>query len=363
MLSRLEKLYIDLEKNHLDSLLVTSNPNISYLTDFPSRDSYLLISFKKNIFITDFRYLEEAKDKLKKFDIEKIDSGFFKSIAKLAKRLKLRRLGFETKNLSFAEYQKIREELPKKIEFIPTYDLVESLRLIKDKKEIDKIKKAIQITIKAFRFIRGIIKPGIKEIELATEIERFIRKEGVFQTSFPIIVASGPRSCLPHALTSKRIIRDNEPILIDLGVDFEGYKSNLTRVFFLGKMTKKFLKIYSIILEAQRRALEIIKEGILINRIDRIARNFISDKGFGKQFFGHNLGHGVGLEVHEEPTISSKNSNKTKEGEVFTIEPAVYIPKEFGIRIEDMVLVKRGGVEILSADLHKSIEEWFNYSA
>jgi len=363
MLSRIEKLYIDLEKNHLDSLIVSSQPNIQYLTDFPSRDSYLLISFKKNIFITDFRYLEEAKDKLKKFDIERIDKNFFKSIAKLVKRLELKRLGFEAKNLQFAEYQKLKEELPEKIEFIATYDLVESLRLIKDKEEIDKIKKAVQITTKAFRFIKEIIKPGMREIELATKIESFTRGEGALGTSFPIIVASGPRSSLPHALTSERLIRDNEPVLIDLGVDFGGYKSDLTRVFFLGKMTRKFLKVYNIVLEAQKRALGIIKEGISINRIDRIARNFVSSKGFGKDFFGHNLGHGVGLEVHEEPAISDKNNNKIKEGMVFTLEPAVYIPKEFGIRLEDMVLVKRGEVEVLSGDLHKSIEEWFDYSA
>jgi Xaa-Pro aminopeptidase len=358
--SRLLKLYIDLEKNHLDSLLVTSQPNISYLTGFSSRDSYLLISFKKSIFITDFRYLEETKQNLKNFDIELIDSSLFKCINRLVKKLKLRRLGFEAKNLNFAEYQNLKKVLPPKTEFIPTYNLVESLRLIKDKKEIDKIKKAIQISIKTFGFIKSIIKPGIREIDLSAEIERFIRRESVSQSPFPIIVASGPRSCLPHALTSKRIIKDNEPVLVDLGVDFEGYKSNLTRCFFLGKMTNKFIKVYNIVLEAQKRALGIIREGIVINKIDKIARNFISENGFGRLFFGHNLGHGIGLEVHEEPAISSKNNNKTKEGMVFTIEPAVYIPKEFGVRIEDIVLVRKGGLEVLSGALHKSIEEWTN---
>ena len=362
MLSRLEKLYIDLEKNRLDSLLVSSQPNISYLTDFFSRDSYLLISFKKNIFITDFRYLEEAKGNLKNFDIEIIDSNIFRTIAKLVKKLKLRQLGFEAKSLNFAEHEKIRELLPKRIGFIPTYDLIESLRLIKDKGEIDKIKKAIQITMKTFRFIKSIIKPGMREIDLSAEIESFIRRAEGSQPAFPIIVASGPRSCFPHALTSKRIIKDNEPVLIDLGCDFCGYKSNLTRVFFLGKITEKFKKIYNLVLKAQRRALGIIREEIPINRIDKIARDYLEKKGFGKHFFGHNLGHGIGLEVHEEPAISDKNKTKTKEGMVFTVEPAVYIPKEFGIRLEDVVLVKRKGVEVLSGHLHKSIEEWFNYS-
>ncbi len=356
----IEKLYIDLEKNHLDSLIISSQPNIFYLTDFPSHDSYLLVTFKKNVFITDFRYLEEAKERLKNLDIEKINSSFSKSIAKLASKLKLKCLGFEAKSLGFAEYQKIKENLPKKTEFIPTYDLVERLRLIKDKEEIDKLKRAVQITIGAFRFIKDIIKPGMKELDLAAEIERFIRREGALQNSFPIIIASGPRSSLPHALTSERIIRDNEPVLIDLGVDFSGYKSNLTRSLFLGKMTKKFLKVYNIVLEAQRKAITLIKEGIPISKIDRAARNLISVKRWGR-FFGHNLGHGIGLEIHEEPTISERNNNRTKAGMVFTIEPAIYIPGEFGVRIEDMVLVKRGGLEVLSGNLHKSIEEWSDF--
>lgn len=356
----IEKLYIDLEKNHLDSLIISSQPNIFYLTGFPSNDSYLLVTFKKNIFITDFRYLEEAKEKLENLDIKKINSSFFKSIAKLASKLKLKYLGFEAKSLGFAEYQKIKENLPQKTEFIPTYDLVERLRLIKDREEIDKIKRAVQIAIRAFRFVKGVIKPGMKELDLAVEIECFIRRQGALGVSFPIIIASGPHSSFPHALTTERIIRDNEPVLIDLGVDFSGYKSNLTRSLFLGKMTKKFLKVYNVVLEAQRRAIVLIREGIPINRIDRAARNFISKKGWGR-FFGHNLGHGVGLEIHEEPTISKRNNNRTKADMVFTIEPAIYIPGEFGVRIEDMVLVKRGGFEVLSGNLHKSIEEWSDF--
>lgn len=352
---RIKNIYAKLEQKNLDGLIISSPPNISYLTEFPSRDSYLLVSKKGNIYITDSRYTEEAKKNLKKIArVKKVNGSVFKIITDALKNLRLKRVGFEERYLPFGEYEKIREELNKAIDLIPTHSLVEELRQIKSQSELEKIEKAIQITILSLKFAEKIISSGRKELEVAAELERFIRYNGASSTAFDIIVASGHNSSFPHHITSQRKIKNNEPVLVDIGVDYLGYKSDLTRVFFLGKITSIFKRTYDIVLKAQGRAIKAIRPGIPIKRIDDAARLYITRKGYGR-FFGHSLGHGIGLEVHEEPHISSKNNNRLVEGMVFTVEPAIYLPGRFGIRIEDVVLVRREGVEVLSDDLDKSI--------
>jgi len=351
--SPIKKIHTKLDQENLDGLILSSSPNISYLTGYSSRDAYLVVSKKKNVYLTDARYIEELKCNLhKNFLIKKINGSVFKIIADICKILGLKRLGFEERYLPFAEYKKIREELNKAVDLIPTHSLVEELRQLKCKEELDKIKKATQITIKALEFIQRFISPGKKEIEVAAELERFIRYHGARTCAFDIIVASGPNSSFPHHLTSQRKMKKNEPVLIDLGVDYFGYKSDLTRVFFLGKITPIFRRIYDIVLRAQEQAIEKIKPSVFINKIDAAARQYITQKGFGG-FFYHNLGHGLGLEVHELPHISGKENNTLKAGMVFTVEPAIYLPDKFGVRIEDMVLVTHKGCEIISDHLHK----------
>src|SRR3989338_8488230 len=214
-------------------------------------------------------------------------------------------------------------------DLIPAYGPVEELRQIKTAEELEKIKKAIQITIKAFKFIKDFISPGKKEIEVAGELERFIRYSGARSSAFDIIVASGPNSSFPHHLTSQRKLKNNEHVLVDLGVEYLGYKSDLTRVFFLGKISSTVSKIYDTVRKAQDKAIKNIKPAVQINKIDTAARQYITQKGYGG-FFGHNLGHGIGLEVHEEPRISGREDNRLKAGMVFTIEPAIYLPNKFG---------------------------------
>ena len=350
---RIKNVYAKLEQEKLDGLIVSSPSNISYLTRFTSRDAYLVISKKETVYITDSRYTEEAKKCLNKsFVIKKINGSVFRIVADVCRNLKLKRIGFEERHLIFGEHKKIKEELDKKIDLIPTHSIIEEFRQVKSPAELEKIKKAIRITIEAIDFIKDFISPGKKEIEVAAELERFIRYHGAHACAFDIIVASGPNSSFPHHLTSQRKIKDNEPVLIDIGVDYLGYKSDLTRVFFLGKITPTVRKIYDIVLKAQNKAIRRIKSAVNINKIDAAARQYITQRGYGG-FFGHNLGHGIGLEVHEEPHISAKENNKLKAGMVFTVEPAIYLPDKFGIRIEDMVLVTRKGAEILSGGLNK----------
>ncbi|MFH0791476.1 MAG: Xaa-Pro peptidase family protein [Candidatus Omnitrophota bacterium] len=343
-----------LKEQGLDGLVISSPYNISYLSGIISRDSLLIISEKANLYLTDSRYTEEAKNKLPVglFKIEQINGSLSDLIAKLCKKFNFKRLGFEAKYLSFGEYQKLKEKLDKIAELIPVSAVIEDLRQIKTPREIDKIKEACRITIEALKFIRDFILPGKKEIEVAAELERFIRYNGAHASSFDIIVASGPNSSFPHHLTSERVIQNNEPVLIDIGVDYSGYKSDLTRVFFLGKISPLVNKIYGIILEAQARAIQKIKPAVKIGKIDGIARQYITKQGYGG-FFGHNLGHGIGLEVHEAPNISSIETSQLRSGMVFTVEPGIYLAGKFGIRIEDMCLVTQKGVEVISGSLNK----------
>ncbi|MCM8779915.1 MAG: Xaa-Pro peptidase family protein [Candidatus Omnitrophica bacterium] len=341
-----------LKKEGLNAILISSLPNIRYLTNYEAREAYLLVSLKKSVFITDFRYLLEAKKNLKGIQVQQINGSLFKTIADIAKFLGVKSLGFEARNLAYAEQQKIKEELGKKIELIPTHNLIEEIRAVKAPEEIEKIKIATKIAIKAMHLAKEVVRPGLREIDLAFEIERFIRIDCGAKLSFDIIVASGPNSSYPHHISSKRKLLKNDIVLIDLGADLEGYKSDLTRVFFLGRIPFYARRIYDIVLAAQNAAIKEIKAGILIKDIDKKARQFITQKGYGR-YFGHALGHGIGLEVHEEPHIWGKSSEKLETGMVFTIEPAIYLPNKFGIRIEDMVLVTEKGSEVLSGNLNK----------
>jgi Xaa-Pro aminopeptidase len=350
---RIKNILAKLERERLDALFVSSPANISYLTKFTSRDSYLLISKRQNLYFTDSRYIEEAKSKLKgTFSIKQINGSIFELLADACRRLGLRQIGFEERNLVYAKYKKIKEVLGKETKLIPTHNLIEELRQIKEQAELAKIKIAIQITAKALKYIENLISAGKKEIEMVAELERFIRYQGANSSAFDIIVACGPNSGFPHHTPGQRKIRNNEPVLVDLGVDYQGYKCDLTRVFFLDKINVLTKKVYSIVLEAQKRAINKIKPGIKVSEIDKVGHNFIAQEGYGK-FFGHNLGHGIGLEVHEEPRICGKSATVLKPGMIFTVEPAIYLPAKFGIRIEDMVLVTKKGCEVLSGAIHK----------
>lgn len=342
-----------LGKNELDGLIVSLPANITYLTRYISRDSYLLISKHKNIYFTDSRYTQEAKEALKgDFSILNINDSVFRTIANACKEMDLKQIAFEERYLPFAEYNAIKTALKGKAKLIPTHNLIEQLRQIKDQDELEKIKLAVRISAQAFKFMEDILQPGKTELEVTGELERFIRQKGALKSAFDIIIASGPNSSFPHHISSDRIIRNNEPVLVDMGINYLGYNSDLTRVFFLGKINSLGSKIYNIALQAQKKAIEAVKSGVFSDQIDKISRKYIAKHKFGA-YFAHSLGHGVGLEVHEEPHISSRHHQELKEGMVFTIEPGIYVPRKFGVRIEDMVLVTQNGCEVLSGVINK----------
>ncbi len=350
---RLRGIYSVLRQRRLDGLLVSLPANISYLVESESRDSYLLVCEKENIYFTDSRYSEEAKFFLKGNARLKECNGFiFKHIAELILELGLNNVGIEERYLPLSEFTKIKEYSKGNFALIPTHSIVEDKRIVKDALEIAKLRKAVQITASSLEYIRQFLVPGVREIEVVAELERFIRYQGARAPSFDIIVASGHNSSQPHHLSGERKLRNNEPVLIDFGVDYQGYKSDLTRVLFLGKIYTLARKVYDIVLKAQENAIKRIAPGAEMAEIDRVAREYIAKKGYAK-YFTHNLGHGFGLEVHEAPCISGNEANAVKPGMTFTIEPGIYLPGKFGIRIEDMVLVTNKGCEVLSGSINK----------
>jgi Xaa-Pro aminopeptidase len=352
MNAKIKRICVLLKKEGLDGLLLSSAANISYLTGYCSRDSYLIVSNRKCFYLTDSRYTAEAGKALKGIRVEEYDQGLFNKVSQICSQMRFKCLGFEERHLNFAEYRQLRKKIADSLGLAPTYGLVEGLRQIKSAQEIQSIKAATKIAIKAFRFIQKRLKPGRKEIEVAADLEQFIRYNGGSKASFDIIVASGPNSAFAHHITSERKLKANEPVLIDLGVDYSGYKSDLTRVFFLGKIDTLTAKIYGIVREAQELALKAVKPGKTCKEIDALARSHIGKSGYGN-YFGHGLGHGVGLEVHEEPHIGKNQDKRLQPGMVFTVEPAIYLPGKFGVRLEDMVLVTKKGSEVLSVTLNK----------
>jgi Xaa-Pro aminopeptidase len=348
----LSLIYGKIRTNNLDALIITSPHNIFFLTGYPGRDSILLLSGKERTYLTDARYTSEAREHLRGYVVREVKNGLAPAIRDLTRLFKLKKIGFETRHMSYAMYEYLKKAFKNTAALTGVTGWVEELRRIKTAEELKEIKKAARIAMSALTYIRPLIKPGRKELEIAGELERFIRYNGAYAASFDIIVASGKNSSFPHHMTSRRPIRKNEPVLIDLGVEYNGFKSDLTRVFFSGKINSLCKTIYGIVREAQEQAIQRIRPGIPAGEIDTAARRCIADRGYGDNFL-HSLGHGIGLEVHEAPSISEKSRDVLQPGMVFTVEPAVYLPGSFGIRLEDMVAVTRTGAEILSKDLPK----------
>jgi Xaa-Pro aminopeptidase len=347
-LPRLEKLRRALAKEGLDAVLITQPENRRYLSGFTGSAGVLLLSQDEALLATDFRYYEQAEREAPYFQLVRMKTGekFAELLPDLVARIGAKRVGFESKHLTFDEHERWKE-VAEDFELVPTKDLVEEIRAIKEEGEIEIIKKAVSLSDEAFAHILGFIQPGMTERDVAWEIEVFMRTHGAGKVPFEIIVASGPNSSMPHATTTERVICAGEPIIIDMGAMVEGYNSNLTRTILLGQPDEKFNEIYELVLKAQLAAEEGIRPGMTGEEADEIARGVIEDAGYGERF-GHGLGHGVGLAVHEKPTATKKSKEKLKPGMVFTVEPGIYIPGWGGVRIEDMVLLTEEGVEVLT---------------
>lgn len=297
---------------------------------------------------TDFIHFEQAKQEASDFDVITVKNSSQGFAQLLSGSGKLGKVGFEANVLSVAEFRRLSEEADKaRVELVPTEEIMESLRGVKDEDEISCILRAAFIADTAIDYIASEIHSGMTEKEAAWEIEKYIRDNGSEPIPFDIIVASGPNAALPHARPTDRPISDGEPIILDIGARWKGYCSDLSRTLCLGPRTERFQSIYDLILKAQLSALDGIGAGMTGAQADGIARGII-DEGGHKDAFGHGLGHGVGLAVHERPRVSLNSTDVIQENMVFTVEPAIYIVGWGGVRIEDTVVIRNGRAQPLT---------------
>lgn len=339
--------------------LITNPDNIFYLTGFPlhkdapGREVFLLLTKKGNLFITDGRLTEFAKQVVpKKFTV--VERNYKSSVIEIIKSFlyknKFKTLEYEKADLTVLELEKLTKDL-KKIKLIGSKEAIEKLRLIKNKKEIEAIKKAAEITDKTFSFILPCLKAGVTETEIVWKIKTIFHSFSA-TAAFKPIVASGAGSSIPHYLSTSKKLKNNELVLLDFGAKYQGYCSDMTRIVFLGKADSKTRNIYNTVLTAQEKALKLKTRSA--KKIDKMARDTIIKAGFPS--IPHGVGHGVGISIHEDPRLNPKSEDRLKTGMVFTIEPGIYIKGWGGIRIEDLVVYEEKGIEVLSKTNKKLIE-------
>jgi Xaa-Pro aminopeptidase len=354
--SRRKKLRSLIKSAKAEALLVTNFVNVTYLTGFTGDDSYLLATLDGETLITDPRYTTQLAEECPGLSLEIREPGIkmMNAVVKVLNRSKIERLGIEGNSATISFQQSLAKALPK-LQIVVTENLVERLRIVKDKSEIDATRVACQQARRAFDVVRAGLTISMTELEVAAELEYQARRFGAKALSFPAIVAVGDRAALPHATPTNRRLGESDFTLIDWGVNSGLYMSDLTRIIVTGKISPKLRKIYGVVLKAQLAAIDAIRPDRTCEEIDRVAREIITRAGFGKAF-GHGLGHGTGLEIHEAPRLAVGQQTKLRPGMIVTVEPGIYVPGWGGVRIEDDVLVTRAGHEVLT-DVPKQLDD------
>jgi len=347
---RMDRLYRALSRRRLDAICISHGPNIVYLTGFTGDDSWLLVLRGHPILVTDSRFAEQAETESPWCDLVTRRTTVIKAVGRLARKFNVHRLGLEETHVSAASWRKASSEMPG-IELVALTGLVEKMRLVKDAHEIELIVNAQRCLEHA---VQAVIAPGASglvgksENELAARLEYEMRLAGASGSAFCTIVAAGARGSLPHARPTRRPAAAGAPLLIDAGARVRSYNSDLTRTYFLDTIPARLGRIYDVVLEAQSRAINSVRPGVRLARVDKAARDVIERAGFGK-YFGHGTGHGVGLEIHEAPTVGPRTRGVARVGMVFTVEPGVYIPGLGGVRIEDIVVVTDDGCQVITS--------------
>jgi Xaa-Pro aminopeptidase len=347
---RVSRLRAALKRQRLSAVLVTHLPNVRWLCGFSGSAGSLLVSARDVVFFSDFRYRAQSRREVRGARLFEYTGGAVEPVAAAVRRARVSRLGFESDRMTFATHADCAAAMPG-VELVPLRGTVEGLRAIKDDREISVIRRALAIAGRALAAGSRRL-AGNSELEVASRLQALIRERGGDEESFPTIVASGPRAALPHGLPTKKVIGGGELVVIDFGVRLDGYCCDITRTFSPSKWESKSKDIYKVVLEAQRAALDAIAPGVKGSSVDAAAREVIERAGHGKHF-GHGTGHGVGLEVHEQPVLSPRSGDTLQPGMVVTVEPGIYVENFGGVRIEDMVLVTKTGREILSSRIPK----------
>ncbi len=348
-----EKIAVD----DIDTFMVSTQENRRYLSGFTGEDGQydetagvLFITADDLKLATDGRYTLQATEESPNYDVITYDKGLTPALPEILNDLKARRLGFEAERLSFSQYEKIRDLIQTtelKIELVATTDLVESLRIVKDKTEIDHTRQALRMAETVFSDVVRTLRPGMTEQAIAWEMEKRLRETGVDGLAFPVIVASGPNSARPHAIPGNRRVNPSEPILFDWGARWQGYCSDTSRTVILGEPDDTFLSVYQSVREAQEMAIAAIKPEMSGQSVDAVARRHIEAAGFAGKF-NHGLGHGTGLAIHEKPRLSPTSDTVLTAGMLCTVEPGIYLPGWGGVRLENQVVVTNNGAEVLN---------------
>lgn len=345
MIKRIEKLRALMKKAIIDAYLVTSPANLRYLTNFTGTAGMALITLDQAFFITDFRYIEQASEQIQGMTIIQHQGDIVSELLKLMESESVNVLGLEDAVMTYADYSIFEEVID--AELAPASGLIEKLREQKDDGEIAIIEKACAIADEGFDHVLKMIRPGMTEIEVANQLDFYMRSLGASGISFETIVASGARSALPHGVASEKMIEQGDLITLDFGCVYQGYVSDITRTFAIGDPGQQLKDIYQIVLEAQKKVLEVAQAGVTGSELDAVARDFISEAGYGEAF-GHSTGHGIGMEIHEGPNISRSNDEPLMEGNVITDEPGIYLAGLGGVRIEDDLVILAEGNRILT---------------
>ncbi len=320
--------------------------NIRYLTGFTGSNAYLLVTERSAAFFTDSRYTTQAASEVRGVKVSLLKKSWVVEVSKKVLRLGINTLAFEEVNLSVATHRALKKALVG-VKLKPSTGLVERVRLVKEPSEIAAIRHSVELLDKGFVEAKRRIRAGQTETEIAARIEYYFKQQGAEALSFEIIIASGERSALPHGVPSKKLVQRGDMVIVDMGVVVDGYCSDETCTFAVGRCGRAEQDIYRIVKDAHDLAIEEVRPGIKASEVDKTARDFIKRAGYAGEF-GHGLGHGVGLDVHEGPTVGPRSEDILTEGMVFTVEPGLYLPGKFGVRIEDMVLVTTDGCEVLT---------------
>ncbi len=346
---RLRGVREQLTRRRLDGLLVSSRTDQLYLTGFNGEDGLTLVTPRQVVLLSDFRFQEAAGQQAPWARFVMRKKGIPEELAKVARRSRMERLGYVADRLTVAELSTLRKALkPTGASLVKVPNVVSDLRIKKDQTELTVMREAIRVAEEAFLAMRKAIRIGQTEQELAARLNYEMCRRGAVGPSFPTVVAEGANAALPHAEPGERRIRRGSAVLFDWGAHYRGYCSDLTRMVYIGRIPPRIRRLHTIVRDAQQRALGEVRAGLAIRDLDRSARSHIAEHGYGKQF-GHALGHGLGLNVHEAPGLSARNAALLEPGMVVTIEPGIYLPGVGGVRIEDDVLVTDAGGEVLSS--------------
>ncbi len=336
-----------LKAHRIPALVVTKPVNIYYLTGFRGSAGAAILGRDHRLLLVDPRYTLQARDQGRGVEVIETKDGILKAVAKRAPGGKLRRAGFEDTHLTFSDFEYLRNGTPPGFKWVPAGGMVEDLRAVKDEGEIEQIRRSCRLTSEVFEETLKRVKPGVRESDLAAEIEHRMKKKGAEGPAFETIVASGSRGALPHGRASEKVLQSGELVIFDLGAILGGYASDMTRTVFLGDPPRRVKALYRAVLEAQQQAAEAVQEGASAKAVDAKARQVLQSYGLVRHFT-HSTGHGVGLEIHERPRIARTEKSRLRRFQVVTVEPGIYLEGFGGIRIEDTIAVGHNNREALT---------------